>query len=327
MSGLSLSDKMLLADKCMQISEDVKDEKGFVSAKNLSQYFDAKLVFRPLLVEAMLATDNGASINMNDGTPASKWAVLLDSEPYPALSSLDFEKESPDHPLPNRLRFTVAHELAHTLAFRAKEFGIELSLDRSKSKNNKSEFVDAIENITDKISPLLLIPKSYIESIFSKDKEDVSINNFLRVKREMSVSYPVLVNRIKMLTDNSVDELLTRPSLSDLAIGVGVWSDQRRASIKRWPVFVNFTKNIIPALLSELVKGKIRNFSSYIDDPSFLLNGGEKTESTAIVPAGTINNPYSEKMNIRIEVEPVQRRAGAEFLFLVQNNGSDAGAM
>lgn len=305
-----------LADKCLQISEDVKDEKGYVSARKLTNYFDAKLIFRPLLVEAMLAHINNPPSHKHSPSDTNKWAVLVDSEPYPGLSEANFSKEDQNSPLPNRLRFTVAHELAHTLAFRAKEFNVELTFQNTKY--SKKEFVEEIERITDTISPLLLVPTSYLDSVFSLKKKDVSINDFLKVKREMSISYQVLVNRIKRLLHDDKFNVFFRSSLNNIAVGVGVWSDTGHATIRRWPLYINFQRGIIPSFLYDLLKGKIRSFSNFIDNPDFVLNGGNTLYSSASVKAGTDNCPTSEDMNILMEVEPVQRRSGAEFLFLIQ---------
>ena len=318
MSLLTLSDVSRLADKCIQISEDVKDEKGYVSAKNLSKYFNAKIIFRPLLVEAMLAELNDSTVNANGSSHKNKWAVLLDSEPYPDLSELDIIKESQNSPLPNRLRFSVAHELAHTLAFRAKEFNVELTFLKNRKKNSKKEFVEEIERITDTISPLLLVPTSYLASVFTLDKQEAKLDDFLKIKREMSISYQVLVNRLKRLAHVSDIDLISRPSLRDVAVGVGVWSEQGSASIREWPLFVNFQRGIVPAFLYDLVKGKIRTFTKHIDSSEFILNGGSSISITTHVKAGTEINPASEDMKILVEVEPVQRRPGAEFLFLIK---------
>src|SRR5688500_12181998 len=130
-----------LAKKCNHISSELSDESGFVGLKRLVARFDAELLVRPLLVEAMLSSTESASTHAGTGR-RHRWCVLLDKETYD-LKSLALSHESSGAPLPPRLRNTVAHELAHSLAFRATEFGVELPKKRNPTKN-KRDFVDLI---------------------------------------------------------------------------------------------------------------------------------------------------------------------------------------
>ncbi len=105
-----------LAAICNAVGEACSDEHGFVAVRSLLSRFKAELILRPLLVEAMIA-----SVELHDSS--ARWAVLVDSERYP-LDTGAIQRESLGSPLPARFRFTVAHELAHAVAFRPSEFGV-----------------------------------------------------------------------------------------------------------------------------------------------------------------------------------------------------------
>src|SRR5580704_4343442 len=92
-----------LANICTQMGNLCADTNGFVSVRSLLERFQTKLIARPLLVEAMIASMPNAE------SEGSRWAVLVDSERYP-VSQLDIERESFSQTLPVRFRFTVAHE-------------------------------------------------------------------------------------------------------------------------------------------------------------------------------------------------------------------------
>src|SRR5438552_4876718 len=108
-----------LFQACTDIANQVADNDGFVSIRRLLDRFRTNLRMRPLLVEGMIGSTHSAN-----GQPP-QWTVLADSERYPDVGpSLD--KECAAEPLTAQFRFTVAHELAHSLAFRTSECGVRL---------------------------------------------------------------------------------------------------------------------------------------------------------------------------------------------------------
>ena len=117
---LSSQEVAQFTEVCTKIGDEVADEGGFVKIRDLLDRFHASVIVRPLLVEGMLA-----SINERPGsaTQSQRWAVLVDSETY-RVCDADIANESSSRPLAPRLRNTIAHELAHSLAFRPTEFGI-----------------------------------------------------------------------------------------------------------------------------------------------------------------------------------------------------------
>ena len=99
------------------------------------------------------------------GRGSSRWRLLVDSEKY-TFPQGALAHESTTTPLPARFRNTVAHELTHSLAYRAKEFGVSLTLPTASDKKKSSEMVAEIEQHTEHLSPLLLVPERAIAQRF-----------------------------------------------------------------------------------------------------------------------------------------------------------------
>src|ERR1700686_3755132 len=154
---LSNEDVAAFRQACIRIASDAVDGDGFVPIHKLLKRFHAQVVIRPLLVEGMLATQPGSQ---------SEWVVLVDREVYGATKA-DVENEDANRPLPSRLRFTLAHELVHSLAFRASEFGIHLR-SSIKTQDAKASVVEAIEKITDSLAPLLLLSEGALTEFFKR---------------------------------------------------------------------------------------------------------------------------------------------------------------
>ena len=314
MRAITSQELNVLAEKCLDISDDVADSEGFVPIRHLTEQFDAELILRPLLVEGMLASIENDPFQNNSST--HQWAVMVDNETYPHITEESISVENTWTPLPARMRNTIAHELVHSFAFRGTEFGVELTKRNSKWKNRR-EFIEAIEKETEKLSPLLLIPYGYIEKQLTNSKSKLSIFDIQAVYRRMGVSRYVFINRMNLLKLIDKKELLSRPSLRNIAIGIGERLGDNKVKLKEWPLFINFDRNIIPDFLIMLLKGKLRNIIDYIDDPSFIFCGGEETYLKTVVKAGTIQTPSAENMNISCFVESNSRKKGTEFLFLI----------
>ena len=139
-------DKRKLAEFCLETSAKAADGDGFVPVRKLVETFGAEIETRPLLVEAMIAAPKASG---------AKWKVLLDAKSS-RFERTKYDNESSQAPLGARLRFSVAHELGHILAFQPEDFGVRLR-DAQKGETHKA-LVDRLEDTTDGLSPLLLIP-------------------------------------------------------------------------------------------------------------------------------------------------------------------------
>jgi hypothetical protein len=173
-----------LIDECIKIADIVTDRHGFVAIRNLATACKCQIVPRPLLVEAAITT----SIQ----TPDS-WVVLINNEIH-QFSDEDFEYESSVSPLRVRTRNTLAHEVAHAVACDL------LGMDFAGS-GNLAERLNSIERAVEKVSPLLLIPKSYLLSRLRQiQNADESLQGFARLPKSFGVSRQTLLQTVKTLS-------------------------------------------------------------------------------------------------------------------------------
>ena len=313
-----------LARKCNGITAEIADEFGFVALQRLVDHFQAEILVRPLLVEAMLASTESDLSHPHDGN-RHQWCLFVDRETYdvdePALKN-----ECIGSPLPPRLRNTVAHELAHSLAFRATEFGVELP-KRKTSAKNKRDFVALIERETEKLSPLLLISNRALARILPENKTMISVEDLRSLANSMGVSRPVLVNRLNLLELHDEMKLSERRCLRNLGVGVGRWLSTTDAVLKPWPVYSNFDGARVPSFMFQLQRGLEVSPKNILPSSDFSMLGGALQYIECSVDAGTPKNPKHLRLPVRFEVEPQPPKAGAEFLFLVQSLDSGHGQL
>ncbi len=304
--ALSREEVSEFARACAQIANSSVDEHGFVPVKRLLERFNARLFIRPLLVEGMLAplpTDEG-------------WAVLVDSETYGVKDS-DVTQERADRPLQERLRFTIAHELIHSIAFRPSEFGIRLR-DGINTDDAKGRVVAALEGLTDRLTPLLLVAEGPLVA-FCKAVKVPSASHLAELRRNIGVSRMVLINRLRMLLYSHVGGAMDLDAVKNVGICMGEWGgDGRTAVLRSWPVLVNFDRNIVPEFLLKLLHQDRLPAETTFPDRAFVLCGGQRRDVELTVAAGTPNVPNAERMSLECTVEAVSPRAGSTFLILVR---------
>ncbi|OAM90385.1 ImmA/IrrE family metallo-endopeptidase [Termitidicoccus mucosus] len=292
-----------IAAACADLGNRAADEGGFVALPRLTELLRAEVEFRPLLVEAMIAAPNGP------GT----WKVLVDSEAYPDGAKA-FLMESPQAPLPARLRNTLAHELLHTLSFRAEEFGFKLELN---GKETRMDAVKRLEKETEGFSPLLLLPQKVIES--ELESRGLSLDVLLDWRQRWTVSREVLVARLGLLQSLPEFRLRYHRGVLNVAVCLAEWVNDESTVLLEWPIYFNFRDGIVPEFLLQLrTKGKpaLRDLFS---ESEFLLNGGEKRSTRNTLPAGTATNPRAEKLEIVADVESVPKRKGETFLIVFRS--------
>ena len=219
---------------CRDIANEVADESGFVSVRRLLERFHTKLRLRPLLVEGMIG-----SIQSGKGQ-LPEWMILIDSERYPGAESL-ISQESVSRPLPTTFRFTVAHELAHSLAFRSSEFGVFFD-GASEEPGSKTVLVKAIEEETDRLAPLLLCPERVISAQLRELKRPLDLACVTQLLFQSGVSREVFLNRLALSRTLDRDGLWQRPHLREFGLAIGVWDESGNAALRRWPVFLNFSR-------------------------------------------------------------------------------------
>ena len=302
-----------LAATCNAIGGELADAAGFVSIRALLSRFQADLIRRPLLVEAMVAHFEGEG---TDGKANGRWAVLIDSDRY-SVTDEAILVESHEHPLPARFRFTVAHELAHALAFRPREFGIA-PLWNSDTKSSQEEFVEAVERETDRMAPLLLLPDKTLRTLLKAHNVQWTAPALRTISRRFGISRYALINRLLLLLrrDDS-SGLRESTSLRNLCIGIGTWTLQGEAVLRKWPLYINFDNGIVPFPLLRIANQDRVPVSSLIHDERFSLCGGRVNDTELTWEAGLPGLKPDRQMHVQISVEPTAKRANSDFLFVV----------
>jgi hypothetical protein len=307
-----------LASRCNQIAGEVSDRDGFVSIHRLVERFGVSVLIRPLLVEAMLASTERIG-DGRDSENGHRWCLMLDRETH-AVKESEITHERFGSPLPARFRNTVAHELAHSLAFRPTEFGVQFPRQFTSEKS-KQEFVQSIERETEKLSPLLLLTEAMLDRVFPPNEDRASIQELCITMRSAGASRYVFVNRLNLL--DFVDELRlkSRRSMTNFAIGMGEWLPKGEVIFKEWPFFSNFEGGKVPGFLFQLQKRIPLNVKSVFVDSTFHLCGGSSDSTECVVLGGTPRNPGILSLPIRCSVEVGPRNVGSNFLFIIQSLG------
>jgi hypothetical protein len=298
-----------LEQLCIQIGDRAADEFGFVPIRELLNRFQVELIVRPLLVEGMLAT----IADVGDEARASRWAVLIDSDMH-NLREDDIRTETSESPLQSRARNTIAHELAHSIALRPSQFGLNLT---SKGGKAAADLVRAIERETERLSPFLLVTEKALRRFQSSTPGLLSLSALIALRRRLGVSREVFVSRLQMLRMNDQRGILEHTSFRNVAICVVEWNDTA-AVIRKWPLFTNFDRNAIPDFLDRVrMQERSRAIDLEIPNQSALCGGPESAiafECDVRVGGAT----RLERMNIVLEVE--SGRVGQNSLLLVRKS-------
>jgi len=297
------------AQACLSISDAAADERGFVAIRHLLARFQAKLIARPLLVEGMIASQR-----IGGSSDDCRWLVLVDSDKY-KFSDQAIDREYSENALPERLRFTIAHELAHSLAFRVSDFGIQLhGLNKEVTPQ---VLLNAIEDETDWLSSLLLVPQRALATVFKGRREPPSASELAQARQTLGISRPVLVNRLRLLSSIDPDGLKNGFGFKNLAVGIAEWTAEGNAVLRKWPIFVNFDRNVIPEFLLNLAQQDRLPANSVFNEPTFSLCGGNKACVELTVHGGTPSSPRAERLDIKCSVEGSNAMAGSRAIYVV----------
>lgn len=138
--------------------------------------------FCPLLVDAMLTTH------------PSGFRILFNSNGNePSKLNKQFANESKDHPLPPRLRFSLAHEIAHTLFYDLGE-GSPAIGKKFRSGGGRTA-LEHLERSCNKLAAHLLLPTPMLAKSI-RALRNYEPESFLELARKAGVSIEVLVRRL-----------------------------------------------------------------------------------------------------------------------------------
>jgi hypothetical protein len=300
---------------CMQIANEEALDSGFVPVRKLAARLNAQVVFRPLLVEAMIAANTAPTDGEYD------WKVLLDVNRFGADSEI-FELEDDKSHMSYRSRNTIAHELLHTFAFK-KEGGKFVPKLFEWKEQRGSKTVNFLEDEAEKLSSLLLIPEASLLKFLAPERELVGIRDLVFAYHKYGVSRQVFINRFKQLCMDDAEKVLTRRRcLRGVAIGMGEWTSESSYSLKTWPVFQNFENRYQPDFILEAKSLRSNSIDMSQDfGADFYLCGGNADEVVFTAHEGTARFPETNRCEFRLSVEKVARRPYQKFLFILHRLG------
>jgi hypothetical protein len=283
---------------------------GFVPVRKLAQRLNAEVVFRPLLVEAMIAANQAPAVGEYD------WKVLLDIDRFESDSRI-FENENDKSHMSFRSRNTIAHELLHTFAFK-KEAGKFLPRLFEWEKQGGAKTVNFLEKEAEKLSSMLLIPQDSLLKFLAPERNQIEIDHLVPEYQKYGVSRQIFINRLRHLATEDNERVLNRPCLKNILVGMGEWTSPTSYSLKTWPVFLNFKNNFRPAFLLEAQSNRSDSIIvSASLESSFYLCGGQHGEVTFEGYMGTEKFPETARCEFRLSVEKVERRQYKKFLFMI----------
>jgi hypothetical protein len=307
------SDLQSIAKTCVDISNQVGNPSGFVSIRRLLERFNVAIYIRPLLVEGML-------VSLPEPNSArTRLTVLVDSETF-RVTNKEIAAEDEADPLPTRFRTTVAHELLHSLAFRPDYFGLRLK-NKIHDQEAAGELVKAIEADTERLTPLLLWPEKALDHLIATRKKTITPGEVANLAAKLGISRQMVITRLRLR--RSGDGIVYCPWLADVALGVGEWVAEKRAVFHKWPLFVNFDRNVVPSFLHDIAAQDRLPAAGLFEDENFLLTGGEHSMTFLTVDAGTKDNRSVERMQAMVFVENGTGKAGGEFVFMARRKQAD----
>jgi hypothetical protein len=301
---------------CKAIGDQAAEGSGFVPIRALLTQFNADLRLRPLLVEAMLAFIPPRQ----DGESSVSWAVFVDSETFGEISTEQLRDESFDRPLNVRFRNTIAHELVHALAFRASDKGVRLHRKLDTSEDMKS-IVQALEQETERLSPLLLLPSKSLDTWLTSVKKPLQADDIAPLCARFGVSRQLFIRRLSLLRSFEETSYLMHTALRNVAIGIGEWTSETSGVLKGWPLFINFDRGVSPSFLPLLSRQDRVPSQQVIPNASFALNGGDQFSVDVIVSSGVDGRSNAKPMKVNCSLSKGKRVKGAPFVFVVR--GSD----
>jgi hypothetical protein len=298
--------KSAIIQDCVRLADELSDVNGFIPVRLLAAYFSITVVFRPLLVEAMLA-----SVPASNGS-RPQWMVLVDSDQF-NLSQTDYENETAERPLPGRLRNTISHEILHSLSFRATDADFEFRMEKKAGERNE-HFVKRIERETEELSPLLLVPEKCLRRLAGLS--GISLSHFLDVQRTCAVTRDVLINRLRLWKREDTTGGLFGGGVENLGLGTGYW-ERGKAQLRRLPLFMNFRNGHLPHLFTRLQTEESVSVAEVTSAPEFILNGGDQTQ---VELEGHRQGEFLDylRMTIRLSVEPRAAAKNGRFLYLIE---------
>jgi hypothetical protein len=299
-----------LFQDCINLANDVASPTGFVPVRKLVERLNAEVIFRSLLVEAMI------TVNSSPSEGCADWKILLDIDRFKRDSEI-YPVESDDCKMSNRCRNTIAHELLHTFAFKQENNKFVPRLYEWQQQSG-TKTVNYLEKEAENLSSVLLIPSESIFEFLNRNRHQLEFIHLLEWYRGYGVSREIFINRIKFLRNHMFDHALGYGCLKNIMIGIGQWSSSGEAQLNTWPVFANFEKNFAPQFLIESKRNRERSMKVTLPPEQFTQSLRDNSCATFSGFIGTEKFPESTRCKFTVEIEEVEKKPLTKFLFLMK---------
>jgi hypothetical protein len=134
----------------------------------------------------------------------------------------------------------------------------------------------------------------------------------------MGLSKSVLISRLNLIPSTDPLRLKQTPALRNVAVGVAEWVDKKVASLRKWPLFINFDRNIVPSFLLQAKEKERISAAAFVPDQAFGMCGGWKDVVAFECRAGVPEATEAHRMEVQLSMEWVDRSPGNTFLFVVK---------
>ena len=229
------------------------------------------VVFRPLLIDACLGVRHDGFVIFVKCSKQRSTALTKAFESSPCSGYF----------LPNRTRFSIAHEIAHTFFF-----NLDSSPPASDVELRKTRSIDALETACNEIARRLLLPKA----LFLPELGKINVLNpqaLRALARKAAVSTDVFTLRLNQLFDwtSILGGILC---IREEVNGPKILSMSMHSALR--PHFNHLARN--------------SSLGSILSSKDFILNGGRKLEMPFEIPCQVGNRKAFQRVFFRCEDAP-----------------------
>lgn len=128
----------------------------------------------------------------------------------------------------------------------------------------------AFPGFSERLSPLLLCSEKAFARLFDNKKEAVSLHDLIQFARSMGLSRHVLISRLSLIRAEDPNRFRFSRALRNVVVGLAVWNE-RGATVRKWPPFRNFDRDIEPAFLRRVVRQDFTPEEAFLPDQAFAM--------------------------------------------------------
>ena len=310
MSSFALRRHSDIVEKCYKAARMAMDADGYVAMPKLVGLLDAEVVFRPLLVEAIIAKKNDLN------KPGPHWKILLNEDTFSQDKEI-YPSENGSNRLSVRIRNTIAHELIHTFQFKVEDSCITLG-EVSRSVSRSDAIIRRVEKEAHELTSLLLLPLEVLKQELTAITEVSAIRSYLKVYEKFGVSRAIFIQALNNLRKDTGSKILEHTALSDVMFGIGSWDNSQEPYFEQWPTFENFSGNSLPDFTFDEASSSQSRFTIPQLTKESVLNGGKLSNFQFTTYEGSRNTPRYRNIEYVLSVEERKAGLGVPFLFMLR---------